>query len=82
MAQNAPATESIDDLHKKLAHAVETKQYIDNPEILPWYKKDLGEIKPHTRELFENYSHIPSEEVESHIRKIVSAHQISVCSTY
>lgn len=71
MAQNTSAEESIDEVHKRLAHAVETKAYVDNPEILPWYKKDLSEIKPHTRDLFEKYSHIAPDDVETHIRTIV-----------
>lgn len=63
----------MSDMHKKLAQIVETKQYIDNPGLLPWYKKELAEIKPHTRDLFESYSHVPPAEVEAHIRKIVSS---------
>jgi hypothetical protein len=57
MAEATP-TESLDEIHKKLAHYVETKRYIEEPEVLPWYKKNLDEIKPRTRELFEKYSHI------------------------
>jgi hypothetical protein len=71
MAQATP-TESLEETHKKLAHYMETKRYLEEPEVLPWYKKNLDEVKPRTRELFENYSHIAPAEVESHIRKTVS----------
>jgi SAM-dependent methyltransferase len=71
MAEATP-TESLDEIHKKLAHYVETKRYIEEPEVLPWYKKNLDEIKPRTRELFEKYSHIAPAEVENHIHKTVS----------
>jgi hypothetical protein len=70
MAQTPPA-ESQEDLQKRLAHYIEIKKYIDEPEVLPWYKKNLTEIKPQTRQLFEDYCHIAPTEVEAHIRKIV-----------
>ncbi|KAF2014946.1 hypothetical protein BU24DRAFT_423865 [Aaosphaeria arxii CBS 175.79] len=40
---------------------------LQNVEKLPWYQKELQEINPEARELFEKYSQIPSEEVVSHI---------------
>jgi hypothetical protein len=70
MAQTPP-TETVDEVQKRLAHYIEIKKYVDEPEVLPWYKKDLTELRPHTRELFEDYSHIAPTEVEAHIRKIV-----------
>jgi SAM-dependent methyltransferase len=73
MAQTPPA-ESQEDIQKRLAYYIEIKKYIDEPEVLPWYKKDLGEIKPQTRQLFEDYCHIAPTEVEAHIRKIVRIH--------
>jgi hypothetical protein len=73
MAPDTSAEGSLSEMHKKLAQIVETKGYIDQPELLPWYKKDLTEIKPHTRDLFENYSHVAPAEVEAHICKIVSS---------
>ena len=36
-----------------------------------WYTKELPKLDPHVRELLENYSHIPPEDVESHILKFV-----------
>ncbi|KAL6708531.1 hypothetical protein ACN47E_002512 [Coniothyrium glycines] len=55
-------------------HAVEqivaTKAYVNNPELLPWYTKDLEEPKPDVKALFQNYSNIPEIEVVTHIKKI------------
>jgi hypothetical protein len=37
-----------------------------------WYYQDIdGRIKPESRKLLEEYSHIPSEDVDSHIYKMV-----------
>jgi hypothetical protein len=66
-----PPAESQEDMQKRMAHYIDTKRYLDEPEVLPWYKKDLTEIKPYTRELFENYCHIAPAEVAAHIKKIV-----------
>jgi hypothetical protein len=63
--------ETQEDTQKRIAGYIETKRYLDEPEVLPWYRKDLTEIRPHTRELFENYCHIAPAEVEAHIKKIV-----------
>jgi hypothetical protein len=39
---------------------------------LPWYYKDIdGHLAPISRELLEEYSHIPDEDVNSHVYKIV-----------
>lgn len=37
------------------------------PEDLPWFKKELDDVKPDARELFEKYSKVPSQDVVSHI---------------
>jgi hypothetical protein len=39
---------------------------------VPWYDPKLKKLGPSGRELLENYSKIPSTEVEDHIYKIVS----------
>ncbi|KAH8722748.1 hypothetical protein GQ44DRAFT_658035 [Phaeosphaeriaceae sp. PMI808] len=57
-------------MHKKIAHWVETKRYVDEPEILPWYMKDLGDLDFRARDLLENYSNVPQVEVEAHVRKV------------
>lgn len=72
MAQSI-AADPQEELHKKIAEYVHTKRYVDEPELLPWYKKDVKEIKPRTRELLETYSNIPPAEVEAHVKKVVSS---------
>ena len=72
MAHTTPAEGSSEDIHNKIARWVETKRYIEEPEILPWYKKHLDELNPRTRELFETYSNIPPADVESHVKNVVS----------
>ncbi|KAI9785579.1 MAG: hypothetical protein M1816_000390 [Peltula sp. TS41687] len=38
---------------------------------LPWYKTDIGvRLTPHARKLFQEYSHVAPEDIESHILKI------------
>ena len=54
-----------------------------NPDIkaqiknVQWYKADLETVSPQARELLENYSHIPPDEVIPHILKTVRPHQTS-----
>jgi hypothetical protein len=72
MAQTAPAEGFPEEMHRKVKHYIDTKRYIEEPELLPWYKKDLDELKPRTRELFEKYCHIAPAEVETHVRAVVS----------
>jgi SAM-dependent methyltransferase len=72
MSQTAPVEGSPEDTHQKLKHYIDTKRYIEEPEILPWYKKDLHELKPRTRELFEQYCNIDPASVETHIKTVVS----------
>ncbi|KAF2470122.1 uncharacterized protein BDR25DRAFT_304076 [Lindgomyces ingoldianus] len=45
-------------------------QNIKNPEDIPWFVKELTNIKPDARDLFENYCKIPSEDVVPHIKQI------------
>jgi len=71
MAQTI-ATDPKEDFQKKIAEYINTKRYVDEPDLLPWYKKDVQEIKPRTRELLETYSKILPTEVESHVKKVVS----------
>lgn len=73
MAQSI-AADPQEELHKKVAYYVETKRYVDEPELLPWYKKELGELKPRTRELLEKYSNIAPADVEPHVHRVVSLH--------
>ncbi|KAF2028655.1 hypothetical protein EK21DRAFT_101686 [Setomelanomma holmii] len=70
MAENPSSKESQSEAAERIGKILETKEYVDNPEILPWYRKELTEIKPRTRELLETYSKIPSADVESHVHKV------------
>jgi hypothetical protein len=36
-----------------------------------WYLKDLSDVKPSARDLLENYSKIPPEDVVKHVYEIV-----------
>jgi len=48
----------------------------NNPDTtkLPWYRKELGpRLKPNMRKLFDEYSKVPSEEVEDHLYEFVSS---------
>lgn len=38
----------------------------------PWYSKPLVNLTPPARELLENYSGIPAEDVEAHVMEVVS----------
>jgi SAM-dependent methyltransferase len=69
---SSTAPDPQQDLHEKIAFYVQSKKYVDEPEILPWYKKDIEEIKPRTRGLLERYSNIPPADVEAHVKKVVS----------
>ncbi len=49
---------------------LQDKTYMDHAEVLPWYNKELVDLEPKTRELFETYSKVPSDEVVPHITQI------------
>jgi hypothetical protein len=41
----------------------------------PWYYKDLtNHLAPISRKLLEEYSHIPPEDVDAHVYKLVRLH--------
>lgn len=43
---------------------------------VPWYNEDMGsKLGAAARSLLENYSHIPSAEVEPHIYSVVSINE-------
>ncbi|KAJ4993216.1 methyltransferase domain-containing protein [Stagonosporopsis vannaccii] len=49
---------------------LKNKTWADQPEVLPWYVKDLKDLQPKTKELFEIYSKVPSNELISHITQV------------
>jgi hypothetical protein len=63
-AQASPQTASI------VQQYMDDKRWIDEPELMPWYVKDLTDLEPATKALFETYSKVPSDEVVPHIKKI------------
>lgn len=43
-------------------------------QALPWYRPQIGpRLKPRTRELFEVYSKVDSDDIETHLHAIVSS---------
>jgi hypothetical protein len=49
---------------------MDDKRWVEEPELMPWYVKELTDLEPATRKLFETYSNVPSDEVVSHIKKV------------
>ncbi|KAF1835161.1 hypothetical protein BDW02DRAFT_298696 [Decorospora gaudefroyi] len=70
MTEATKAQDAMDDARKKVEQIVASKAYVDDPELLPWYTKELPEPKPATRELFEKYSKVPSADVVHHIKHV------------
>lgn len=50
----------------------------DYNKDVAWYIKEPDNLRSTCRELFENYSHIPSEEVIPHILEVVRLESISL----
>jgi hypothetical protein len=42
-----------------------------DPKSFPWYMEDLSSLSEPARRLLEEYSHIPPEEVEGHVKSMV-----------
>ncbi len=55
---------------ERVQQVMESKAYVTNPELLGWYVKDLGELKPGAQDLFEHYCKISTAKVASHIKKV------------
>lgn len=70
MAQASPHPQALEKERDSIEQIMESKAYVDNPGLLPWYKQDLIELKPETRELFEKYCNVPPEDVISHIKQV------------
>ncbi|ORY13132.1 hypothetical protein BCR34DRAFT_623932 [Clohesyomyces aquaticus] len=41
-----------------------------NPEDIPWFRKELTDLKPPARDLLENYCKIPSDDVIPHVKEV------------
>ena len=70
MDEQAPNTDATREERSAVEQIVATKAYVDNPELLPWYTKEIEEPKPDVRDLFENYSKVPAADVIGHIRQV------------
>jgi SAM-dependent methyltransferase len=70
MTASTPAQDPAQQERSAVEQIVTTKAYVDEPELLPWYTKELEDPKPDTRDLFEKYSKVPSTEVVAHIKHV------------
>lgn len=70
MDGQAPRRDATQEERNALEQIVATKAYVDNPELLPWYTKEIEELKPDVRDLFENYTKVPSADVVGHIKHV------------
>lgn len=70
MDKQAPNTDATPEERSSFEQIIATKAYVNNPELLPWYTKEVEELKFDVRDLFENYSKVPSADVVGHIRHV------------
>ncbi|EUC31637.1 hypothetical protein COCCADRAFT_27694 [Bipolaris zeicola 26-R-13] len=70
MSEQAPNRNATQEERSAVEQIIATKAYVDNPELLPWYTKDVEEPEPAVRDLFENYSKVPSTDVVTHIKHV------------
>lgn len=59
-----------DEQRQAIEQVIQTKAYLDDPELVPWYTKELQDPTPDVKALFEQYSHIPEVEIVAHIKKV------------
>jgi hypothetical protein len=69
MADSIPA-QATQDKGDFVQQYMDDKRWVEEPELMPWYVKELTDLEPATRKLFETYSNVPSDEVVSHIKKV------------
>jgi hypothetical protein len=72
MSTSTSAESQPKDDASKIAQYLESKRYIQEPELLPWYQVSISRFNPKARELLENYSNIAPADVEAHVKKVVS----------
>jgi hypothetical protein len=70
MTEAAPPQDPAQDERRSVEQIVATKAYVENPELLPWYTRELEEPSPETRDLFEGYSKIPGADIVTHIKRV------------
>ena len=52
MTEAAPVQDPAQEERSSVQQILETKEYETNPELLPWYTKELEEPSPATRDIF------------------------------
>lgn len=70
MTEPTPAKDDAQAERNAVEQIVLTKAYVEEPELLPWYTKELEEPKPAVRDLFESYSKVPPTAVVAHIKHV------------
>lgn len=60
----------VEEERSRVERVVATREYVDDPALLPWYTTNLEEPQPETRDLFEQYSKIPPADVVPHIKQV------------
>jgi hypothetical protein len=72
MTDAKPAFQSAEVLPQSSSRTPTPPDETGKPEQIRWYLQDIsGHIAASSRELLETYSHIPAEDVEPHIYKMV-----------
>ncbi|KAI4704346.1 hypothetical protein J4E81_001412 [Alternaria sp. BMP 2799] len=70
MTEVVPVQDPAQEERSRVEQVVATKAYVKNPELLPWYTKQLEEPSPETRDLFESYSRVPAADIITHIKRV------------
>ncbi|KAL1798332.1 hypothetical protein ACET3X_002369 [Alternaria dauci] len=70
MTEAAPVQDPAQEERSSVEQILTTKAYEQNPELLPWYTKELEEPSPAVREIFEKYSKIAPADVVTHIKRV------------
>jgi hypothetical protein len=70
MTEAAPTQDPAQEERSRVEEVVATKAYVEDPELLPWYTKELEEPSPATRDLFEGYSRVPPADMITHIKRV------------
>lgn len=71
MTDKSPSENTQAEEAARVKQILDSKSYVDNPESLPWYQKDVPEIKPKTRDLLKEYSKIDPSDIDTHVKKVV-----------
>lgn len=70
MGDSQATQDATENFRNKLEQLIETKAYVNDLDMVPWYTKELEEPKPAARDLFERYSKVPPADVVAHIKQV------------